>query len=194
MVPSSAYFHTSVNRLCSEQIFLVKILKSTGKVKQSGKGESVWCSKRSGSKRAQNSVFRGPSDILYQNKNFLAWLSPPPPSSSQKQRNWEILVMLIQDKADTRSESWSPIWSRIYTEAGTPCLWREGELRSSRTQNPKLTSTPEGCCCCCYLWLSGTVLENELCFWHCTAVKSRSLGRPAEAWVSTCGIIPLDSS
>lgn len=182
MVPSSAYFHTSVNRLCSEQIFLVKILKSTGKVKQSGKGESVWCSKHSGSKRAQNSVFRGPSDILYQNKNFLAWLSPPPPSSSQKQRNWEILVMLIQDKADTRSESWSPVWSRIYTAAGTPSLWREGELRSSRTQNPKLTSTPWGCCCCCcYLWLSGTVLENELCFWHCTTVKSRSLGRPAEA-------------
>lgn len=45
---------------------------------QRGKGESVWYSKRSGSKRAQSSVFRGPRDILYQNENFLARLSPPP--------------------------------------------------------------------------------------------------------------------
>lgn len=79
MVPSSVYFHISVNRLCSEKIFLLKIKKNTGKVNQRRKGESVWCSKCSGSKRAQNSVFRGPSDILYQNENFLAWLSPAPP-------------------------------------------------------------------------------------------------------------------
>lgn len=72
MVPSSVYFHTSLSRLCSEQIFLLKILKNTGKVNQTGKGESIWCSKCSGSKRAQNSVFRGPKDILYQNENFLA--------------------------------------------------------------------------------------------------------------------------
>lgn len=60
---------------------------------------------------------------------------PPAPSSSQNQRNWEILVMLIQDKADTRSESWSPIWSRIYTAAGTTSLWESCEAVGHRTLN-----------------------------------------------------------
>lgn len=117
---------------------------------------------------------------------------PLPPWSSQNQRNWEILVMLIQDKADTEVNAGVLYRAEAARQQARPaCGVRESY--EAVGQNPKLTSTPSGCCCC-YLWLSGTVLENELCSWHCTAVKSSSLGRPAEAWVSACGIIPLDSS
>lgn len=76
MVPSSVYFHTSVNRLCSEQIFLLKILKNTGKVKQRGKGRAYGVLSIQDLKEHRTQFLEGP--VIFFTKIRTFWHDYPP--------------------------------------------------------------------------------------------------------------------